>query len=119
MTEKQIRKIGQTVTKDLFKLTGQNWECRVYENLGWHVEWSHGAINLNYSLRKNIKARFWCMVTPIGENYGEPLFSPPAKNFTTPEAAILYACHFARKVHHEIVQPIINSVEDIEFSFKK
>lgn len=117
MNRKQAINIRDRVLDDL----PGPWEGRVWENLGWHVSWTCGAVSLHYS-SPGFGAElhwkpFWCMVGDLDSGTGLSHFHSRAsildRAFATPQEAVRAVCDDAMKAIDGRLLPIINSVRSV------
>ena len=104
-TKKEAQKVGLSVGKKL----GQAWRIHIWENLGWHVAWVRGAVNLHYEEHSN--RPFWAMVGNPGDMPGDVRLALPfQKGYANPVVAVRVACDYAIDVIQTRWKPIESSV---------
>jgi hypothetical protein len=106
MTKHEADKIA----KDVLKTLGSTWTSHVWENLGWHVSWHKGAVQLYQSDRG-----FWAMIGEIGDADvgGHIDFHGNSDYYDDPVSAVKAACVQAQEVIEARWQPLIDSVHAI------
>ena len=90
------------------------WLLRIWENLGWHIMWTQGAVQLYY---EPDGGKFWAMVGTPGSAGGHMDLRPDSKHFSDPLKAVRVAAQRAQVAYCEKWLPIIASVETILLEF--
>jgi len=112
-TENQARITGTMVQTIL----GPGWKCNVWENLGWNVSWTNGAVVLHYSPQMDKK--YWSMVGQIYSGAGDVELTPKTvKYYKEPISAIRAAIEYAQKANKEREQ-IIESCSTVLMDLMK
>lgn len=67
-SERQAKAFGKKI---LPTLKGKGWKMRVWENLGWHVKWCLGRINLHvHDYRGGDGPEYSCLVSSDDDGCG-------------------------------------------------
>jgi hypothetical protein len=108
MKECKARRIAKEVKSKL----GPGWISRVWENLGWHVEWINGAVHINYA-ETPTGDYFWFMIGQPGSGTGHIDFFAGPEQYADPVMAALAASIMAKERIARVWQPIIDSVNKV------
>ena len=111
-TKAQAQKLADKISAVL----GKNWKSEVWENLGWHVDWTNGAISLNYN---EYRSQFWCFVGEPNSGTGHLDFHDISTHSSDPIKVIKASIHNARKVIKTEWTPIIDSINEIDKEMKE
>lgn len=92
-TKKKAEKFGKEILK---KLKGK-WRMRVWENIGWHADWSHGRITL-HAINLGSGPQFSCLISDSDEHSG---------------GAMMYSYDFWSKDPNEAVEKHLQNAVNI------
>lgn len=119
-TREEAWRIGQKVAKQL----GQDWKVRIWENVGWHVTWTKGAITVHYE-EGATNQHFWCLVGPVNSGLGHLDLNVGMRDdhvcqgYRTARGAIRNAVREAQECIVKEWIPIIDSLEEIKREMAK
>lgn len=113
----KTEKVATNFAKKILAKLPEGWKYDVWENLGWHVQWINGAVNLNYD---ECTKHFWCRIGSLSCPGTEHMdFWDIELDWSKhPIDAIKRACKQANEVIRKEWNPIIDSVNKVENQIK-
>ncbi len=105
---------AHVVRNDVLQIIGDKWTGHIWENLGWHVEWYWGHVQLHYDTYRN---QYYGRIGELEGGGGHIDLAPAETGWSDdPKEAIRLACTHAHEVFEEEWRPIMSSVSVVTLS---